>query len=306
MYKWGVKMSNSRILSLDELSPYVCKVGKQNQVPWKNRYRRIYDYEFIYCSTGVAHVVIKDKEYVMNPGSLILIKPDVPHSFWKDPKAPGEQYWVHFDFVYRKDVYDMDNFMNLHNSLLFKDTLPLSEYIREEIVFENGFSFPDYLDVENYEDMELYFKKLATSFEGHSKLWQLECKVYLLQILNLILNQLNNDSNSYTDIGDSSVSNVILRYIYRNYFRKLSIKELSTLVGLSEDYVGKIFKKQTGSTISKVITQVRLKKAKELLMQTNLSLENIAEMVGFTDAFYLSKAIKKDTRMSPTHFRKQK
>lgn len=299
-------MPKRRSLSFDELSPYICKAGKQNQVPWKNRYRRIYDHEFIYCCGGRAHVVINGREYEMNPGSLILIKPDVPHSFWKDKKIPGEQYWVHFDFVYRKDVYDMDKFMNSNNGMLFNDTLPLSEFIREDIVFENGFSFPDYIEVENPEEMELKFKKLVKCFEEHGTLWQLECKVYLLQILNSILHQLSGDHTYISDKDNNTVSREVLRYIYRNYFRKISIKEVSTLVGLSEDYVGKVFKKQTGMTITQFLTHIRLQKAKDLLVQTDLNLQNIAEMVGYGDAFYLSKAIKKDTSMPPSLFRKQK
>lgn len=299
-------MSNYRILNLDEISPYICKAGRQNQVPWKNRYRRIYDNEFIFCSSGIAHVVIKDKEYIMNPGTLILIKPDVPHSFWKNPKAPGEQFWVHFDFTYRKDVYDMDNFMNANNSILFNERLPLAEFIREDTVFENGFTFPEFIEIENFEEMDLLFRKLVTCFEGHSILWQLDCKVTLLQILSLILLQLNNEKSYFSDTCENTVANTILRYIYRNYFRKISIKELSTIVRLSEDYVGKIFKKQTGCTISKALTQVRIQKAKELLLQTDLSLKNIAEMVGFSDAFYLSKSIKSELKQSPSQIRKNK
>jgi AraC-like DNA-binding protein len=297
-------MSKVMEISFDELSPYICKAGKQNSVPWKNRFRKIYDHEFIYCSSGKAHVLIENREYQMNPGSLILIKPNVPHSFWKDEEAPGEQYWVHFDYVYRKDVYSLDKFITENNTILFEEMLPLTEFIREDIVFENGFSFPEFIEINQSKLMEDLFEKLIFCFEQHKTLWQMECKVYLLQIFNCILHQMNVESTNNTAKSDNHIVKIITQYIFKNYFRKIYLSEISNMVRLSEDYIGRVFKKYTGMTIIAFISHLRLEKAKDLLSKTDLTIENISEMVGYNDVFYFSKVMKKSEGLSPREWRK--
>jgi AraC-like DNA-binding protein len=291
-------------ISIDEISPYISKAGRQNSVPWKNRYRKIYDHEFIYCCSGRAHIIIEDREYTLTPGSLILIKPDLPHSFWKDEKEPSEQYWVHFDYIYRKDVYDMDRFATENNTMLFEKFLPSSEFIRESIIFENEFSFPEFINIKQTKLMEELFEKLTFCFEQRNTLWQLECKIFLLQIFNCILQQLNVDSSFYIAKSDNHITKIIIQYICKNYFRKISLNTISNLVNLSEDYTGRIFKKQTDMSIIEFIRYVRLQKAKHLLIKTDLTVENISEMVGFSDAYYFSKVMKKVEGLSPREWRK--
>ena len=64
------------------------------------------------------------------------------------------------------------------------------------------------------------------------------------------------------------------------------------------------FKKHYGKTPSRVITDLRIQKAKELLSATDCSISQIAEDCGFDNVYYFSNAFKKETGMTPSAYRK--
>lgn len=67
----------------------------------------------------------------------------------------------------------------------------------------------------------------------------------------------------------------------------------------------RIFRKNHGKTISEYRNDLKIQKAKELLWEDRLSLEKIAEMLGFCDSAYFSKCFKKSTGVSPQKYKKQ-
>lgn len=88
--------------------------------------------------------------------------------------------------------------------------------------------------------------------------------------------------------------------------RNISIKLLADEVYLTPTYLSNLFKKTTGSTIGQYLTDIRMNKAQELLMDTGLKLYQIAEMVGFEDANYFAKTFKKKIGMLPSEYRDSK
>lgn len=292
-------------LSLDELNPYICKAGIQNHIPWKSKYRKIYEHQFIFCCSGKANAIIEDRKYEMTPGTLLLIRPGIPHYFWKDEESPGEQYWVHFDFVYRKDKNSLDELIESNSIISSEEVLPQPDLIIEETIFENGFTFPEFLKIEHFDQAKELFQKIISCYELHEKMWQLECKIYLLQIFNIIINQQNTTGISNMENTEQEIIRTVTQYLYKNSFRKFYLNELCNVVGLSEDYIGRIFKKQVGMTIIQFVSQLRLQKAKYLLSETDLTIENISEIVGYSDVFYFSKVMKKEEGISPLNWRKK-
>lgn len=96
------------------------------------------------------------------------------------------------------------------------------------------------------------------------------------------------------------------KFIRKNYDDKtLSLKMVSDYVGLSENYLSSIFAKQTGKSFTEYVTEIRIKKAEILLLETNLKIYEIAEKVGFANTEYFSKTFKKLSGKSPNHFLKR-
>lgn len=81
--------------------------------------------------------------------------------------------------------------------------------------------------------------------------------------------------------------------------------ELAAMVHVSPGYLGRIFKKETGLSLSDYIAQRRMNVAKQLLAKTNLSITAIAERAGFTYSSYFTKSFKEYVGMTPQEYRQK-
>ncbi len=93
-------------------------------------------------------------------------------------------------------------------------------------------------------------------------------------------------------------------YIEEHYMEPVKLEEIARHVGLNETYLSSIFKKQMGKSLIDYLTYTRVQHAKELLINRNKSVNEIAEEVGFNDAKYFTKRFKKYTGVSPNEYRK--
>ena len=94
------------------------------------------------------------------------------------------------------------------------------------------------------------------------------------------------------------------QYINKNYNTPLSLEDVSSLVGFNPAYFSFLFKKETGKNFMKYVIEVRMQNAKQLLIQTNNDIADIAMEVGYTDLKYFSKLFKKETGLNPSQYRK--
>ncbi|OXM85396.1 helix-turn-helix domain-containing protein [Paenibacillus rigui] len=97
----------------------------------------------------------------------------------------------------------------------------------------------------------------------------------------------------------------ILDYIHEHYTDpNLNLDILVEIVGLSTNYVRKIFKEQMGISVSQYITELRLQKAEEQLVRTSEPAKRIGELVGFENTSYFFVLFKKKYGKTPDHYRK--
>jgi AraC-like DNA-binding protein len=95
----------------------------------------------------------------------------------------------------------------------------------------------------------------------------------------------------------------IKRYIEYRYVEDVKISELAEHCGLNRSYMTKCFTEDTGVSPKEYLMQYRLKKAKELLINSELPISNVAYAVGYSDPLAFSKMFKKKERMSPLEYR---
>jgi AraC-like DNA-binding protein len=94
-------------------------------------------------------------------------------------------------------------------------------------------------------------------------------------------------------------------FIMGNFTRKVSLKEISAVAGLSPPYFSTIFKDEMGENLSKYLNRLRVEKASSLLLETEMSLSEIASCCCFEDQSWFSKIFKSYTGISPGKFRNQ-
>jgi len=96
-----------------------------------------------------------------------------------------------------------------------------------------------------------------------------------------------------------------LNYIHENYASDFPAEALAKMVFVSPSYLFRIFRKKMGVTPMHYRNLVRVEKAKLLLLDRALKMEEVAERVGFDDAKYFARVFKKETGASPNEFRRR-
>ncbi len=95
----------------------------------------------------------------------------------------------------------------------------------------------------------------------------------------------------------------VREYMKCNIEKKISVEELADMVHISKYYFLRIFKSKIGSSPHEYLVNLRINKTKELLINTNYTLETIAGVAGFSDSRSLIMSFKKNTGMSPGRYR---
>ncbi len=95
-------------------------------------------------------------------------------------------------------------------------------------------------------------------------------------------------------------------YIHQHYFEKISLKQLASLEHFNATYYCEWFNKKMGVSPHTYIQNIRLKKARELLRETDLSVMEIAHRVGYEQQSSLTRLFKKHEELSPRAYRNNK
>lgn len=104
----------------------------------------------------------------------------------------------------------------------------------------------------------------------------------------------------------SSVIEQAKAFIRQNYSKDISLDEVSRQANISPYYFSKIFKEETGENFIEYLTNIRIEKAKDLLINTEYSMKEICTMCGYADPNYFSRSFKKNVGLSPTEFKEGK
>ncbi|RME82174.1 MAG: helix-turn-helix domain-containing protein [Caldilineae bacterium] len=96
-----------------------------------------------------------------------------------------------------------------------------------------------------------------------------------------------------------------MAYIHSHYAESISRQDLARYVGMHEDYLSYCFRQEVGMTPVAYLNRYRVKRAKELLLQTERSITAIAMDVGFSSSSYFSRLFRREVGVSPMEFRRR-
>ena len=106
-----------------------------------------------------------------------------------------------------------------------------------------------------------------------------------------------------SEIKKRNKINRAITYINENYGTHLTTKELAEMVHLSEGYFCQLFREVTGRSAIDYLNRLRMDKAEQILVQTDVTVSEAAYCCGFEDANYFSRIFKKRTGYSPLKYR---
>lgn len=119
---------------------------------------------------------------------------------------------------------------------------------------------------------------------------------YIIEVNSHLFTNYLVDTHSYI----VEAKNIIQSHIY---MPSLSRKYVSEILGITPEYLSKLFKLHMGTTVVKYIQQVRIERARMLLANSEISLSNIAEKCGFSDQNYFARVFRKHMSMTPSEYR---
>jgi len=118
------------------------------------------------------------------------------------------------------------------------------------------------------------------------------------RVFPLVIEQ--TDSRQSVDLADK-----IFKFILEHYKEPLSITDIINKFYISESYISRLLMKYRGKSFKKILTGIRIEKAKELMLQYPvLSIEEISYMVGYNEYHYFSRMYKAYTGVAPSFDRK--
>ncbi|WP_234117354.1 AraC family transcriptional regulator [Clostridium hydrogenum] len=239
--------------------------------------RTIQHHELILITSGKGHIRDKHKSYKLKEGTLLYLCPNVQHSIYADSVEPICFFSVHFSCA----IVGFDN--DKWNITGKVDTLPL-DFVQ---------NLKDYYLVNDV------FKKLAENWMSKLPNYEFISKTLFQKLLFEIFQNIKNNNNDYSS---SLKVDKVIEYMINNIDKKITLTELSELVCLSPAYLSRVFKETTGYSVIEFFNKIKVDKAKELIIDGDKKIKEVAKILGFTDEFYFSRIFKKIEGISPLEF----
>ena len=204
-------------------------------------------------------------------------------------------------FLVKGSVEELDSFIGFYFSEIPEEhfqSLLMRQYLSVDIFITiNSFYKQNGID----RIKEQYIGKFIERIQRAHTLEQM--KVILHDMLADTLERRNAVSgNKYTRIIETAKKYVEEHYMSEN----ISLNSVATYVNMNSSYFSSVFRKETGRTFVEYLTEVRMEKARELLLCSSLKIAEIAYKVGYNDPQYFSYLFRKYNYCSPKEFRHRK
>ncbi|PKM52666.1 MAG: AraC family transcriptional regulator [Firmicutes bacterium HGW-Firmicutes-7] len=264
----------------DNIYPNFTYVANRKcSINWALKGPAIYDkHNLFLVYQGEAQLTCNDKTFHVKPGDLVYYKPGDYRKGYTFPDNLMECYTV--DFLYTFPVFSQNQWKLNDLDLPFQT-------------------------VEHIDDAYLYsrllelFSKFTRTFITQSNSKTIRGRAIFMEILSLL---------TQWKSGDFVYDNVrkveqVINYMTKNFTELLTLEELSNYAKISPSYLGSLFKSVTGKSPISYLIDIRLHKAKELLLDGHI-VSDVADAVGFNDLYYFSKCFKKNEGISPSQYKR--
>ncbi|MEG0094120.1 MAG: helix-turn-helix domain-containing protein [Erysipelotrichaceae bacterium] len=261
---------------LEKLSPCLIHVAKmQFNKDWDHAHHSHYYTEMFYIVQGSANFVIEEELIELQENDLVILSPNISHLLIRNNEST-------FKYIA----------IGVEDILFLKNEAP---HVRTDY---------HVLKKCNPQDILFYLKKIVQETEEHKMYYEEKCQS-LLEILFInILNAFNNTLSLTTLHRNNKECDFIKHYIDNHFKDDITLDSLATQTFVNKFYLSHTFKKYIGISPINYMIECRIEKAKDLLITTEYSIEQISSFVGFSSQSYFSQIFKKKTLKSPNQYRK--
>lgn len=243
-------------------------------------------YEMFYLLHGSCDLLMNDNIYHLTPGNIAFIPIDALHRTSYKGSAFHERIDIEFTDNYAETLLSHTGKNWLRNNL-FSKILFIPEEYRGEI---------NHL-------LSLIIAENQTS----DNFSQCMVKMYFQELLVKILRHINESPNmiitNEARTTDESIASAI-NYINENFSNNITLDDMANLLHLNPSYFSKKFKSVNGLGFKEYLNNVRINHSEKLLLETDMSITEIAFECGYENSNYYGDAFKKVNKVSPSTFRR--
>lgn len=282
------------IIQEENIIPVSKDVFTVVNLPFINPYIHFHNFfEIIYVYTGRGVLNFENETEDLIEGDLKIIAPHSLHSVWA-----GE------DSLILSINIRTSTFNNVFSSLFETNTL-LSSFFTNSLYGKysrNYISFKIENRLEWQEIIQEIFNETNREDSFANKIAVYQMHVFFCKLLRDFGNTIHLYDNRMSYSSFNSDFPMMMRYVQENY-STVNLTVLSEIFHYSEIYISKMFKKNLNLPFSHALRDIRLRHAGMYLKNTDYKISEIAELVGYDSADYLSRAFKKKYGVSPCKYR---
>ncbi|WP_068496656.1 helix-turn-helix transcriptional regulator [Paenibacillus kribbensis] len=251
--------------------------------PWIHKERIIDSYEIISPVDSTLYIESNNVPYAIETGEILVVPPNTLHRGLKVYQGRMKFHWLHFSAA----------------CLKLKTEAEVIQEISENDL-DRMIILPVYTNKVDSRRFHIMFNQLLDLYEEKKH------KNYLNAYLSCLLYELTSEITNYLIQKNFNGNQLqpIQDWIRIHAFENITLEHIANHFKYNKNYLSRIYKQNTGIGISEQIIKFRLKHAKELLTETDLSIIEIASEVGYDDSKYFMRLFKKFETVTPTQYRK--
>ena len=246
-------------------------------------------YELYYIYSGECYFFVKDRSFLVQKGNIVLINAYDIHCATITPNQKTNRIVLFFRKAFLEEF--LGTVGTAHILACFQKGVPIIKASPQEQHSLEALLQTMVAERQNKEDD--YYTYLCTSL------------IQLLIVLNRHQDHQESSSLSYANSSHKIISE-ITGYINNNYAKDLTLTSISELFYISPYYFSRIFKKHTGFTFIDYLNGVRIKEAQKLLLNTQMSISDIAEAIGYKSNTHFGRVFKSITGMTPLAYKNRR
>lgn len=253
-------------------------------------------FEVNYVLSGSCQMVFEQETLSLQEGNLCIIAPNSRH----DVTVSDESQVI--SLMLRQNTFDLTFF-----HLMAQDDL-LASFLRN-ILYSSDAS-AGYLLFSTDNSDELFYAIRDIFMECHlADRYSNTCVISRVHLLfGLLLRDYGTTIRFYEEQknlgrhGNDHNFPALLQYI-QNHYQTVTLDSLAAAFHYNPSYLSRLIKKQTGKTLTEILTHFKLSRASYLLLHTSLKISDIAEFIGYDNVDHFSRQFRKQFGVSPKNYR---
>jgi len=242
--------------------------------------------ELIRVLEGKLNVKLYNREYVASKGDIVIVNSETVHGAYAIAECIYECIVLHMELLAVQDSgcrYFTESILNQEN------------YLTEYIKYENT-------------PFTSAVNKLFDTMKNPSSGYKFKVIGALYELFGIIVDNHMYKKVTSTDIPSNKnipkIKNV-LSFIRGNYDKQITLDDMSKCAGMSSKYFCSFFKNMTRKSPVEYLNSYRIERASRKLLNTDMSITDIAFGCGFNDLSYFIKMFKSIKGVTPSEFRKE-